>query len=87
MCSESIRERVHAALTELEEAVYEAVLNYNYVQRCLTEDHCRELDLTSPNDIEIVRHIFYRLKEKGLVDNLKSPDIVNDNAWHPTGDK
>ena len=38
MSSEKIKKQAKNALTELEEAVYQTVLNYNYVYRCLTED-------------------------------------------------
>lgn len=84
MSSEKIKEQANNALTELEEAVYQTVLNFNYVHRCFTEDFCHELELRADDDIEIVRHILNKLKAKGLVENLKGDNMVNENAWHPS---
>ena len=84
MNSKERKDQAMNALSELEEAVYETVVNYNYVHRCLTEDFCFELGLTKSEDIEIVRLILNKLKVKGLVENLKGKSIVNYNAWHPS---
>lgn len=84
MSSEKIKEQAINALTELEKAVYQTVLNYNYIHRCLTEDFCHELGLRERDDIEIIRQILNKLKAKGLVENLKGENTVNENAWHPS---
>lgn len=77
MNSMEVLARQQDLVNELENIVYNVVLERNTAARCLTRDFSYEIGLMSSEGIQITRQILKRLKFYGKIENIAN----NPDAW------